>query len=292
MTAEQWATYREILRSHDAGQTKQTERQLRELTRESPDFVEAHRSYQDLLLAEGRLDELVAEYDAGVARAGEDGIALSLRARLEDDPRKRLALLRTAEGLSPGVAWILVARAHARASLGDLKKALGDLEEATRLDPRLPEAWLDYGDLSEAFDRKQAISAYARYLELRPDEAAISIRLGWLLLQEGRIREAEEVFRRLRTHSPTFADAAWGLALVAEAEGRFDDCQRWVEEGVTLAPDDPVHEYNLGVCLSRPGVARPDLAVEALRRYLEKGGERTIRIQNWIERIQAEEVKR
>ncbi|WP_073038492.1 cellulose synthase subunit BcsC-related outer membrane protein [Desulfacinum infernum] len=85
-------------------------------------------------------------------------------------------------------------------------------------------------------DLPKAEAAYRRAVELNPDDGAPLRSLGWVLLEQGRAREAAEVFDRALALEPD-AEGSQGLLLSLEKAGRFTEAHRKAE---TLArAEDP-----------------------------------------------------
>ncbi len=163
----------------------------------SPEEREArdlNRLFDRLANAE---DEREAQGAAGAilrrwAQSGSDTIDLlaarALAAEAAGAPALAKALLDYVVALSPGWPEGYVRRARVAASEGDVSGALSDLETAARLEPRRFDALETMGALAEkAGDKKRALDAYRRALDIAPKDAALQRREEGLRLEvEGR----------------------------------------------------------------------------------------------------------
>ncbi|RTL89099.1 MAG: hypothetical protein EKK29_04010 [Hyphomicrobiales bacterium] len=149
----------------------------------SPEEREArdlNRLFDRLANAE---DEREANGAAGAilrrwSQSGSDTIDLlaarALAAETAGAPVLAKALLDYVVALSPRWPEGFVRRARVAASGGDVSGALADLETAARLEPRRFDALETIGALSEkAGDKKRALDAYRKALDIAPRDAAL-----------------------------------------------------------------------------------------------------------------------
>lgn len=93
-----------------------------------------------------------------------------------------------------------------------------------------------------------------------------NLRIGYVLLESRRCREAVPRFQSaIAAHVPS-ADAHLGLAACEVSERRFDAAAATLREGERIEPGNPVVTANLGVVLSDSG--HPDQAIAPLQRAL------------------------
>ncbi len=246
--------------------------------------MQAHRLYQDVLIELGREDEARREYQDWAESEGERAEALCLYGRLVRDPEQQEQLFRRAEDIAPGFVWAPFALSHLYLTQGRGKEAKDELRRALSMDPLFAEAHLELARLEDSQgNRADSLAAFKKYLELCPDDGPALLERGELLLDDDQLDQAQKDFQAVLALSPREDRAAQGLARVAEKEGDFEKSLEWALHAVSLAPDSPVHYENLGIVYEK--LNRPDKAVGAYRTYLEKGGEQTIRIRSWIERL-------
>ncbi|MCX6545291.1 MAG: sulfatase-like hydrolase/transferase [Acidobacteria bacterium] len=79
-----------------------------------------------------------------------------------------------------------------------------------------------------------------------PGNALAHTRLGYVLVEEGRVREAEPHFRAALTSGVPTADAYLGLALCLVATNRRTAALQPLEDALRVEPGNPVVEANLG----------------------------------------------
>jgi arylsulfatase A-like enzyme/Tfp pilus assembly protein PilF len=99
-----------------------------------------------------------------------------------------------------------------------------------------------------------------------PQNPQANLRLGYVLLESGRCREATPYFRSAIAASLPSADAHLGLAACETAERRFDAAAKALREAETVEPGNPVVMANLGLVLSDGG--HPADAIAPLQRAL------------------------
>jgi arylsulfatase A-like enzyme/Flp pilus assembly protein TadD len=108
--------------------------------------------------------------------------------------------------------------------------------------------------------------ALREILSADPDNPQANLRLGYVLLDSGRCREAAPHFQTaIAAHLPS-ADAHLGLAACETAARRFDAAARLLRAAELVEPGNPVVMANLGLVLSDGG--RPAEAVAPLQRAL------------------------
>ncbi len=120
---------------------------------------------------------------------------------------------------------------------GDSRGAFELLETATRLDPELSDAWVNYGVAVRRLGRTAAAeAAFRRALELDPHEASAFQNLAALLKLLGRHAEAADLLAvadRSRNRNPFTYLALGDLSL---AQGRLEEAGRYYRRAVRLDP--------------------------------------------------------
>ena len=158
-----------------------------------------------------------------------------------------------------------------------------ELEELTRRDPEwveprmaLARFHLLLGDLHAAADQ------YRQMLRLRPRDANVMSMLGYLLLREGKVAEAEELCTRvLRLRKPPAA-AAVNLGVIRFHQNRTAEARTLWQLALSLSPEHPVARLNL----QRPTGAPPDAAIDT--RYLARPTATTSReVAGWTNTLAA-----
>lgn len=283
--------YRGILERYELdGDPAETETALKELIDEEPRFIEAHRSLQDLLIEDGRRAEANELYEDWAQAEPENAVALFLLARLKESPEGQDELLRRASELEPNLIWLPFARAHRARGSGLLREAVEILEETVVRDPSFLEAWLKLADLYESLGNwDRALLAYDRVLEMIPWDLETNLRRAQVLIELGQPREAEKSLVALHSSHPEDPYPAFYLGIAAWKREKYDRAVSWLRKAIEIDPDQPDAYYNLGI-LYEDALDQPEQALMAYRLYLDKGGEQTIRIQTWIDRLNREGV--
>jgi tetratricopeptide (TPR) repeat protein len=123
--------------------------------------------------------------------------------------------------------------------------ALPFLERATRLDPSLERAWFTLGKALALLGRgPEADAAFERCFERSPERRMMAHAAEHQ--REGRIEEAERLYRRVLRDNPRNVDALRLLALIASGADRPDDAERLLREAIRLAPDFQLALLDLG----------------------------------------------
>ncbi|MGH8130689.1 MAG: tetratricopeptide repeat protein, partial [Steroidobacteraceae bacterium] len=119
------------------------------------------------------------------------------------------------------------------------------LERATHLDPTLERAWFNLGKALALLGRgKEADAAFEKSFALSPE-----LRLMALAAEhqrEGRLEEAERLYRRILRDNPRKVDALRLLALIAIKTDHVDEAEVLLERAITIAPDFQLALIDLG----------------------------------------------
>jgi tetratricopeptide (TPR) repeat protein len=228
-----------------------------------------------------RFEEIIALVNAGDA-AGAESLCRGCIAR---DPRdvNMIALLgavlakmrrfeeaedtlRRAIALAPTFAKPREDLAHVLLETRRPQEAVGELETATRLDPGSESAFFALGKALALTGRgKDADRAFEQSFELAPErkELAYASRHH----QEGRLDEAERMYRNVLRSNPRNVDALRLLANVVARTGRAGEAERLLQKAVSIAPDFAGAHTDLGNLLREQD--RFEEAIAAHRRALE-----------------------
>jgi tetratricopeptide (TPR) repeat protein len=106
----------------------------------SPEFIDAHRAYQNLVLAEGRLGDLIIEYREWLRRDETSPARHYLLGRLLSDRHLQLAAFERALALDPEIYFAHVGVGFVALESGDRRRAARAFDRALRIDPGRPEA--------------------------------------------------------------------------------------------------------------------------------------------------------
>ena len=120
---------------------------FQEALKAAPDNVDAHRGYQDAMLALGKKDELIAEYKKMTEEKPNSAAACYLYSRLLDDPDEEKDWLDKAKALDDKFPYTYYGLGLRESETGDKESAEKDLRRALELKPDFPEAYRALGML-------------------------------------------------------------------------------------------------------------------------------------------------
>lgn len=132
---------------------------------------------------------------------------------------------------------------------------------------------------------EEAISTYAKVLELEPAHAAAHINLGTLYYNRQDYRMAEHHYRKAVEADPRYALAYFDLGNVLDETGRAGEAVRAYVSAITLAPTYADAHYNLALAYEK--VHCPRLALRHWKAYilLDHSGPWALHARNQIRRI-------
>lgn len=127
-------------------------------------------------------------------------------------------------------------------------------------------AWLARGARLELVDRAGAEQAYRQALRLDPDLPEPYVNLGALLCEDGRCDEAIVLYEAALHRGLTQeASLHFNHAIALEDQGRLEDALHAYEQVLRLAPDLADAHYNAALLHERLG--EPHLAIRRLSTY-------------------------
>ncbi len=208
-----------------------------------------------------------AEFDEAIALINEGRLAAAearVRGRLADYPRDvnlqallgailiKLnrpadadAILREVIAQAPTFAKPHEDLGHMLVQQGRAAEALPYLERATHLDPQLEHAWFTLGKALAMLGRgAEADQAFERCFALSPERRLMALAAEHQ--KEGRLEEAEHLYRRVLRNRPRNVDAMRLLASIAAKAGRADEAERLLERAISVAPDFLAAVLDLG----------------------------------------------
>jgi len=125
------------------------------------------------------------------------------------------------------------------------QEAVDVLQKAVHLDPKLDFAWLNLGKALASLGRgKEADAAFEASFALSPERRLLA--LAAKHHKEGRLDEAEKLYREGIKKRPDNVDAMRMLAMVAATAKRFDDAERLLRKATAIAPDFLTAVIDLG----------------------------------------------
>ena len=124
-------------------------------------------------------------------------------------------------------------------------EALPYLERATHLDPKLENAWFTLGKALAMLGRgTEADRAFEQCFALSPERRLMALAAEHQ--KEGRLDEAEHLYRRILRHNPRNVDALRLLSLISLKAGRDGEAESLLEKAISLAPDFLLAILDLG----------------------------------------------
>jgi len=250
-----------------------------------PRSLEAHRRYQDAMIASGKREEVREEYRKRLSESA-DALSWCLLGRLETNPVLREFRFRKSIELDPDFAWGHYALAlHYR----DEGKAALALKHETGFVQRVPD-FVDGREVLADLHRElgqwsDAAREYSAVLGSRPDDVRVGECLAGCLLRAGRIEEAEATYRRLLAVDPSNARLHLGLGVIGMEREDVRMARHHLERSLVLDPGNPDVYYDLAL-LHEELLDDPRGAIEHYRRYLDLGGDRRFRVELKLRRLQ------
>ena len=125
------------------------------------------------------------------------------------------------------------------------EEAVEVLQKAVRLDPKLEFARFNLGKaLALTGKGEEADAAFEASFALSPERKLLA--RAARLHKEGKLEEAEKLYRQALKNNPDNVDALRMLAMVAATLKHFDDAERLLRRAVGLAPDFLAAVIDLG----------------------------------------------
>jgi len=186
----------------------------------------------EYLSAEERCRALLVETPADVNLLGLLGAVLIKLNRLEE---AEWALRETIR-LAPSFAKPHEDLGIVMLELGRANDAVEVLQNAVRLDPSLELAYLNLGKaLAQLGKGAEADAAFERSFDLNPERRKLALAAEHH--REGRLEEAERIYRDVIRDNPNNVDAMRLLGRVALSAKRNADAERLFRRAVSIAPD-------------------------------------------------------
>jgi len=168
-------------------------------------------------------------------------------------PRARAALAEALER-DEALAEAHAANAYIRAYYDwDWRGAEREFRRAIELRPSYADAYFSYSRFLASRRRlDEAIAQLGRAIELDPLSLPVQANLALLYYFAGRYDEAETRLRAVLRNDSTDVTAVWGLALVAEQEGRPRDAIALLQP-ISAASNSPSGFNARRICANVPG---------------------------------------
>jgi tetratricopeptide (TPR) repeat protein len=122
--------------------------------------------------------------------------------------------------------------------VAQFQRARDNLEQAVRLNPKIPGAWTWTGMARDRVsDEDGAKEAFRRALDQNPSDFEANLHLGAILYRERELEGARPYLERALAIQPSSSLAVYALALVRSALGETDEAVKALEAVVQAAPD-------------------------------------------------------
>ena len=195
----------------------------------------------DPAAAEKLCREAVERNPKDINMSGLLGAVLIKRRRLDEAEQ----VLKQTIALAPTFAKAHEDLGYALLEQERYEEAVEVLQKAARLDPKLDAAHFNLGKALASTGRgKEADAAFEASFELSPERKKLA--LAAKHHQEGRIEDAEQLYRQVLNNNPRNVDALRMLAMVAATAKRYDDAERLLRKAVGIAPDFLTAVVDLG----------------------------------------------
>jgi Flp pilus assembly protein TadD len=264
----------EIAQAEDAIQKNDfagAETLLRKAVDKDPNNYQAWFDLGFVLNRLNRTDESIAAYRKSVAakpEVFESNLNLGLMLVRANNPEAE-TFLRTATTLKP-TAQVEEGQARAWLALAHLlenkkpEDALQAYRKASELRPQDPEPHLSAGLLRERQKEfSDAEAEYKQVMTIDPHSTEAAIGLTNIYMKSGRLADAEPLLRRLASERTNDAGIHLQLGRVLEAEGKKDDAIAELQVALKLTPADNDAQREIADLYS--GAGKNDLAEGAYR---------------------------
>lgn len=193
------------------------------------------------LLAQGKLDEAIANYCKAIAikpefaEAHNDlGIALQNQGKLEE----AVASYRMAISLKPDFAWAHNNLGNVLQDQGKLDEAVASYQKALSLKPDYAEAHNNLGfALQDQFKLDEAVASYRQALSFKPDFAEAHNNLGNALKNQGKLDAAVVCYQSALSCQPNYAEAHNNLGFTLQDQGELEDAIASYRKALSCKPD-------------------------------------------------------
>lgn len=275
--------------------------------------TEAWPAFSERLLGEVELRELEAEEQTGQLNEEErEALRQRIRARINLAAARRIptqaevqAVLFSGVGgeqevpsatdpTYAGDREIILNTYHFHFSNGqrfqlnkEYEKAAAEYGLALQADPDQLEARTNWGDVMLRLERyPQAYFHYSTAQEMFPDSARPLLKLGIYYHSLERRDLAQSFYERALEKDPDYVEALNNLAAIEISDRAFDQAIDRLNSALQIDPSYAHAYLNLGIAHQNRGDQAASL--EAYRRYVEFGGERSAEVRRWIAEIEVQ----
>ena len=247
-------------RVHDAETT------ARNLLKNSPDDVDAHKLLGRIYLrelGEGQnggstaassavLDQAIAEFEKIVQlqpQSIENRMVLGQLYTVKHEPKKAEDEFKAAQAIEPDSEDVVLNLVRLYATSGDIQHAIQTLE-AVPQDQRSPKMEFTLGSLYDQTKQTQnAITAYKRAADMQPDDLQTMDALAQALLNDDQLNEALKQYQDLASADPENSEALIHIAEIQRRLGKYEDALATARKARKLDPSSLEAGYNEGLLL-------------------------------------------
>lgn len=213
--------------------------QFQALVAAQPESTQARRNLAMLLMRGGRPGEAAVHWQALAAASPEDfSLHLAWADALDKsgNPAAAVEPYKRAVALDATSADALLGLGYALARQRRFSEAAPYYLRAAALDPAVESMTLQLAnEMEQRGLQTDALEIYRRYARNHPGEAAVQERVGLILLERGRFRQAAEALEKAVAADSTAANRA----ALAEAYAHLGDAQRGVQQLREAVHADP-----------------------------------------------------
>jgi len=200
------------------------------------------------------LNEAVKHVDGLTDREKYSILAFHARA-VENSAGKAIGYLKTLIALYPDDSDYHVKLGRVYREIGRLTDAIGEYQEALRIEPR---SVLAYGNLAAThlYDMGNvatALPALQKMLELDPTNAFAQDALGWSRLAKNELPQAQAAFEKAIAENPQGTLSRFRLAHTYRLQGQYQQAIETLRQTQKVDPSDPSVFYDMGIAYDSMG---------------------------------------
>jgi tetratricopeptide (TPR) repeat protein len=193
---------------------------------------------------------VIANAPFDIAQSLNEALALHRQGRLRDAEKIYARVLKAA----PDHFDALNLLGTVKAQLGRVGDAHRLLAAAVKVNPRVPQAWLNFAHVLHLLKRDQeALECCDKACALAPDNVDCLNARANALLSLGRPQEALEQFREVLRHAPAHPEAHLNSGIASAALGATEDAVAQFDRALSIVPRHPVAHFNRGLALYELG---------------------------------------
>lgn len=155
----------------------------------------------------------------------------------------------------------------AQETIGLWREAASAYQHGIEVDPHSYDLWLQLGAVAEHFDRQLAETAYRNAIQTAPDTIWPYLGLGHVLLNTGRVKEAEDQYLKAASIDPASISPKYHLGYLFYLNGEFQKSSQYFEEALQIDSTHSPSTYYLA--LSRRALGDLQAATTLLAHAIE-----------------------